>query len=88
MIQMCRLKALNQVLITFCQTTILECTLKVVGHFASWSHCAGAGGRVFGEGATYAKEEAAARDVCGSRLAGRPNSKLLSPQVVHFIVDK
>ena len=40
MIQMCHLKALNQVLITFCQTAILECTLKVVGHFASWSHCA------------------------------------------------
>ena len=45
MIQMCRLKALNQVLITFCQTTILECTLKVVGHFASWSHCARARAR-------------------------------------------
>ena len=40
MIQMCHLKALNQVLITFCETAILECTLKVVGHFASWSHCA------------------------------------------------
>ena len=39
MIQMCHLKALNQVLITFCETAILECTLKVVGHFASWSHC-------------------------------------------------
>ena len=43
MIQMCHLKALNQVLITFCQTAILECTLKVVGHFASWSHCARVG---------------------------------------------
>ena len=43
MIQMCHLKALNQVLITFCETAILECTLKVVGHFASWSHCARAG---------------------------------------------
>ena len=40
MIQMCHLKALNQVLITFCETAILECTLKVVGHIASWSHCA------------------------------------------------
>ena len=40
MIQMYHLKASNQVLTTFCQTTILEYTLKVVGHFASWSHCA------------------------------------------------
>ena len=40
MIQMYHLKASNQVLTTFCQTAILEYTLKVVGHFASWSHCA------------------------------------------------
>ena len=39
MIQMYHLKASNQVLTTLCQTAILEYTLKVVGHFASWSHC-------------------------------------------------
>ena len=43
MIQLYYLKALNQVLITFFQTAILECTLKVVGHFACWSHCVPAG---------------------------------------------
>ena len=43
MTQMYHLKSLNHVFVTFWKTAIHESTLKVVGHFACWSHCAGGG---------------------------------------------
>ena len=40
MVQMYHLKQSDQVFVIFFKNTILEHTLKIVGHFASWSHCA------------------------------------------------
>ena len=53
MMEMYHLKLLNLVLITFCKMPTLEYTLKIKGHFACRSYCAG-GGR---ERAAEAPEE-------------------------------